>query len=116
MSFSESAEEQHGSIEVRFLYRSSREVLTVQSISEAIQEIKDNTKSNLSCSKIEERGNIVYNSNRNGSIEDWENEWKRQKKVLSVEESPRDCPHGHNNCFDNDLCLPCQMDAAAESV
>ena len=117
MTFSEPAEEQNNSIKVRLLYRSNREVLEVQSISEAIQVIKDkNTKLRLSCSKIEENGDIVFNSDRNGNIEDWENEWKRQKKVLSVEQSPRNCPHGHDNCFDDDLCLPCQMDAAAESA
>lgn len=105
------AEEQHRAIKVRFIWLREKETVEVQSVSEAIETVKSKSD-RPSCSKIILDEEVVYNSNRNGSIGDWEVEWDRAKRAMSVSETAYDCPHGIIGCCEDDLCLDCQMDKA----
>lgn len=65
--------------------------------------------------KIEaEDGEIVFRSD-DMEIGDWENEWKRAKRRLSVDVEERECPYDSAGCIADDLCPQCKMDKIQES-
>lgn len=43
-------------------------------------------------------------------IHDWEVEWKKEKRRLSVNVEAHDCPYDDRACFSDDLCVKCKMD------
>lgn len=106
----EPTEIENTEINVLLFNKSKKEKIPVTSISEAISEIKDQ---DFGTKKIELDGEIVYFSERHGSIERWEKEWKRQKRKMSLTESTRDCPFDVDACYKNDLCIDCKMKEAA---
>jgi len=106
----EPAKIQSTKIKVISIGRTTKKKINVSSIADAIQKIK---QSNYSINKIELNGEIVYFSEKHGEIERWENEWKRQKRKMSLTESTRDCPFDVDACYKNDLCIDCKMKEAA---
>lgn len=60
--------------------------------------------------KIETReGEIVFTSGEM-DIEDWEQEWRREKRRMSVDIEVYDCPHESVGCVAEDLCVQCKID------
>lgn len=65
--------------------------------------------------KIESaEGEIVFRSD-DMDIDDWENEWKRAKRSLSVNVEEWDCPYDNVGCVADDLCVQCKMDSVQDS-
>jgi hypothetical protein len=110
MSDHASAEQTEKKITVRKFRHRSRDITEVASVKEAISEVKREDSSNTR--KISIDGEIVYNSERNGDIETWEREWKRQKRTLSVDVEAHDCPNGTVGCNKDSLCLDCKLEKA----
>jgi hypothetical protein len=113
MSGLQPTETQHRKITVKKFTHSNIKKSEVSSVSEAISEIKSDSNPKVVDSKIILEGEVVYYSDKHGDIENWETEWNRQKRLLSVDESLRDCPHNHTSCYEDDLCMDCQLDKAA---
>lgn len=100
-------------ITVRVFRREKRQILNASSIKDAIEITREEQQNPFTQSvKIELEDDIVYNSEYHGEIETWENEWRRAKRRMSVDEAEYNCPHNTAGCVKNDLCLPCQMDHA----
>ncbi|MEF8800155.1 MAG: hypothetical protein V5A27_12230 [Halapricum sp.] len=75
----------------------------------AVETIKS-VSEQATVAKLEtEDGEIVFRSDEM-SIEDWENEWKRAKRRLSVDVEDRECPYDTVGCISDDRCVQCQMD------
>jgi hypothetical protein len=49
------------------------------------------------------------------SIDDWEVEWRQQKRRLSVETEDHVCSYGNVGCIFDDLCVQCKMGAVQDS-
>ena len=109
----EPAETQKREILVKIFKKHNVEKIKVNSISNAIEKIKENQSPKTVSTKISLDGEIVYFSDRHGDIENWESEWVRQKRVMSLDKSTRDCSYGVEYCYENDLCMQCQIDKAA---
>ncbi|WP_435119609.1 hypothetical protein [Halolamina sp. C58] len=99
------------SIVVKLFRRHSIETESAGSIADAIATVK--AAADLDEAKILQDDEVVYHSERNGPIEDWERAWEREKRRLSAEESAWDCPHGVEHCYEDDRCIDCQIDRAA---
>lgn len=98
------------SIVVKLFRRESVERVDVSSIGDAVATVKAEPAGEA---KILQDDEVVYHSERNGAIEDWERAWEHEKRPLSAEESAWDCPHGVEYCYEDDRCLDCQVDRAA---
>ncbi|WP_251330585.1 hypothetical protein [Haloplanus sp. HW8-1] len=93
----------------------SRERRDCSSYEEAIAIVKDELESGV-VAKIENReGDIVFTS-AEMSIDDWEIEWRQQKRRLSVETEEHVCPYDSVGCVFDDLCVQCKMDKVRDSV
>ncbi|GAA0667358.1 hypothetical protein ACFQDG_17600 [Natronoarchaeum mannanilyticum] len=104
-----------GGITVLTLYETRRESERVASIEDAIDRIENSRSPDAVCEKIVTRDDtVVYDSTRNGSIEDWAAEWRLERKRLSASEDVRACPHESPGCTAEDLCLQCTMDRQIE--
>jgi len=119
----EATQIQERSIKVKRLYTYQRKTISCTSIKEAISEVKEHSEKkptdsgkSPSCQKIILDGEIVYNSNRNGKIEDWEKEWKRQKKVISVDKEAHNCRFDNESCYEDSLCSECKMNRARKGA
>ena len=99
------------SIAVKLFRRHGVETAPAGSITDAIATVK--AADDLDEAKILQNDEVVYHSERNGSIEDWERAWEREKRRLSAEQSAWDCPHGVEHCYEDDRCIDCQIDRAA---
>jgi hypothetical protein len=99
------------SIVVKLFRRHGVEAEAVDSITAAIETVK--AAEDLDEAKILQDDEVVYHSERNGAIEDWERAWEREKRRLSAEASAWDCPHGVEHCYEDDRCIDCQIDRAA---
>lgn len=99
------------SIVVKLFRRHGVERAGVQSIDDAVTTVK--AASDVDEAKILQDDEVVYHSERNGPIEDWERAWEREKRRLSAEASAWDCPHGVEYCYEDDRCIDCQIDRAA---
>lgn len=97
-------------IAVKLFQRQSVETVQVKSIADAISTVKTGTADE---SKILQDDEVVYASDRNGAIEDWERAWEHEKRRLSAEQSAWDCPHDVEYCYEDDRCIDCQIDRAA---
>ena len=97
------------SIVVKLFRRDSVERIDVQSIGDAIATVKAETADEA---KILQNDEVVYASEQNGAIEDWERAWEHEKRRLSAEASAWDCPHGVEYCYEDDRCIDCQIDRA----
>jgi hypothetical protein len=102
------------SIIVEYIYTHNYDRNRVNSISNAIDEIKSKPNTPPHTTKILVDDEVLYFSKRHGEIERWEKEWERQKRKMSLSENTHDCPHGEDACFKNDLCIECKMDKAKE--
>ena len=98
------------SIVVKLFRRHGVESESAASIADAIATVK--AASDLDEAKILQDDEVVYHSERNGSIADWERAWENEKRRLSAEASAWDCPHGVEHCYEDDRCLDCQIDRA----
>jgi hypothetical protein len=75
----------------------------------AIDVVKDELSPGV-VAKIENReGDIVFTS-AEMSIDDWEVEWRQQKRQLSVDTEDHECPYDSVGCVFDDLCVKCKMD------
>ena len=101
-------------ISVKLFRRHGVDTEQADSIGDAIATVK--AASELDEAKILQNDEVVYASERNGTIEDWEREYEREKRRLSAEESAWDCPHGTEFCYADDRCIDCQVDRAAGRV
>jgi hypothetical protein len=106
------------SIKARIFFLRDEETFSLNSVSDAIAKIKEqrDERVGVQSEKILIDGEVVYFSDVHGEIERWENEWKRQKRIMSLEENSHDCPEGNPECYVEDLCMPCQLDKAARGV
>jgi len=86
--------------------------INCSSVSEAIQEVKSHKDPYITSVKIILEDEVVYFSEKHGRIENWELEWERQKRILKEGESDWECPNGIVSCYENDLCLDCQLSKA----
>jgi len=112
---SEPALSEMGGITVLTLYETRRESERVASIEDAIERIADSQDPDAVCEKIVTRDDaVVYDSTRNGSIEDWAAEWRLERERLSASEDVHACPHESPGCTAEDLCLQCTMDRQIE--
>lgn len=102
------------SIVVKLFRRHGVDTDAVGSIADAIEAVK--TATDLDEAKILQNDEVVYASERNGTIEDWEREWEREKRRLAAEASAWDCPHGAEFCYEDDRCMDCQIDRAGDRV
>lgn len=90
-----------------------RDRIPCSSFESAIETVKE-TVDDETVAKIETRdGEIVFDSVEM-DIEDWENEWKRAKRRLSVDVEDYDCPYDSVGCLADDLCVQCKIDAVQE--
>jgi hypothetical protein len=101
-------------ISVKLFRRQGVDTDQVGSIDDAIATVKG--ASDLDEAKILQNDEVVYASERNGTIETWEREYEREKRRLSAEASTWDCPHGAEFCYADDRCIDCQIDRAAGRV
>lgn len=60
--------------------------------------------------KVEDRNGDVVFTSAEMDVEDWEREWESAKRRMGADADGRDCPHGNGHCFEDDLCLECQID------
>lgn len=91
-----------------------RDRVQCTSYPEAISTVKRELSAET-VAKIENReGKIVFSSEEM-DIEDWENEWKRAKRRLSVDVEEHDCPYDTVGCVADDHCVQCQMDIVQRS-
>ena len=87
---------------------------TCSSYEEAIDLVKRHQAS-ATAVKIEDRdGEIVFTSDEM-EIEQWEIQWKHAKRRLSVDVDEYECPYDNVACFEDDLCVQCQMDKVQEN-
>lgn len=87
----------------------SRERVPCSSFEGAIETVKEASGTGAVV-KIEDRdGHIVFDSTAM-DIDDWENEWKRAKRRLSVDVEDYDCPYDSVGCLADDLCVQCKID------
>lgn len=84
-------------VKVLKFYNHRKERENIQSIKAAVQKVKDiqsNKPASLLCTKIVTKDDdVVYNSEQNGDIQEWEAEWWKAKKRLSPTENVHTCPH-----------------------
>ncbi|WP_226040406.1 hypothetical protein [Natrinema sp. DC36] len=110
----EPTEEYDGSIAVHLLNdRSGREEIRCVSYQEAIAVVKANHRSVTVAKIVDRAGDVVFTS-AEMAIDDWETEWERAKRRLSVDVEEYDCPHDNIACFADDLCIDCQIDRVKE--
>ncbi|RBI60025.1 hypothetical protein DMJ13_20285 [halophilic archaeon] len=89
--------------------KQGRQTISCASYPEAIAVVKDKQPA-ATAVKIENRdGEIVFTSDEM-DIHEWEQEWKRAKRRLSVDVEKRECPYDNTACFADDLCVQCQID------
>lgn len=86
-----------------------RDRIRCPSYEEAISVVKDNQHSTTVITIVDRDGDTVFDS-ADMNIDDWEIEWKQQKRRLSVGVEAYDCPYENVACFADDLCAQCQMD------
>ncbi|SEP15991.1 hypothetical protein SAMN04487948_11773 [Halogranum amylolyticum] len=96
-------------ITVLVLHDAERRRIDCMSYEEAISVVKAEQSAD-NVVKIETReGEIVFTSGEM-DIEDWETEWRREKRRLSMDVEVYDCPHESVGCVADDLCVQCKMD------
>jgi hypothetical protein len=103
-------------IRVHILRDDNRERIDVSSVDEAISTVKRSLKNPAVARKIEVDGEILYHSERNGDIKEWERAYKRARTTMGTTESVYECPYDNPGCYENDYCIECQMDRAADSA
>ncbi|WP_238478956.1 hypothetical protein [Natranaeroarchaeum sulfidigenes] len=107
-------EEYDGTVTVRLLDDDEGvDELTCSSFREAIGKIKTHMDA-VTAAKIVDRDDEVVFTSREMNIEDWEREWHRAKRSLSVDIDEHDCPHDNVACFADDRCVECRMDRVQE--
>lgn len=107
----EPTEEYDGSITVHVLDDDGdRERVRCASYEDAIDVVKDE-RSVATVVKIEDRDGEVVFTSAEMDIDEWEREWQRAKRGLSVEVDERECPYGSVSCFPDERCVQCTMDA-----
>jgi len=87
-----------------------RDRVTCSSFREAINVVKDTVDAET-VAKIENREGVIVFDSQEADIENWENEWERAKRRLSVDVEEYDCPYDNVGCVADDLCVQCKMDA-----
>lgn len=107
-------EEYDGSVTVRLLDdEAGTEEIRCSSYEKAITAVKENRHSVTVAKIVDQDGDVVFTSS-DMNIEDWEAEWKRAKRQLSVDVEEHDCPYDDVSCFSDDLCVQCKMDKVQE--
>lgn len=103
-------EEYDGTITVHVLMdKEERERIRCSSYEEAIETVKRKEES-ATVTKIEDRDERIVFASDEMDIRDWEVEWKKAKRRLSVNVEAHDCPYDNKACFSDDLCVRCKMD------
>lgn len=86
-----------------------RERRDCSSYDEAIAAVKEILEPGV-VAKIEARDGEVVFTSAEMSIDDWEVEWRQQKRHLSVDVPDHECPYGSVGCVFDDRCVQCKMD------
>lgn len=103
-------EEYDGTITVRLLSDGGGpEDIPCSSYTEAIRVVREAHESVPAAKIIDRDGDVVFTSGEM-DIDDWEVEWKRAKRRLSVDIEAYDCPYDGVACFADDRCVQCTMD------
>ncbi|ELY77962.1 hypothetical protein [Natrinema gari] len=106
----EPTEEYDGSIVVRLLDdQAGREEIRCPSYEDAIAVVKETHRSVTAAKILDRDGAVVFTSSEM-DIDDWETEWERAKRRLSVDVDEYECPYDDIACFADDLCVRCQID------
>lgn len=72
---------EEGGVRVVKLYETNREVELVPSLEAAIEAVEGSRTSRAICEEIVTRdGEVIYNSDRNSSIEEWKSAWLPEAK------------------------------------
>lgn len=106
----EPSEEYDGSITVQVLKDKERpERIRCSSYEEAIETVKKKEESATVTKIVNRDSQVVFKSDKM-DIHDWEVEWKREKRRLTVNVEAHDCPYDNKACFSDDFCVKCKMD------
>lgn len=106
----EPSEEYDGTITVHVLHdKAEDERIQCSSYEEAIETVKREAES-ATVTKIEDRDDRIVFTSDEMDIQDWEIEWRREKRRLTVNVEVHDCPYDDKACFADDLCVQCKMD------
>lgn len=104
--------ETEGGVTVVKLYETDRETERVATIEDAIDRVKAVRSTDTICEKIVTRDDeVVYSSDRHGTIEDWEAQWNLERRALSSSgDVGHRCPYRNAGCVEDELCVKCKMD------
>jgi len=91
----------------------ARERVTVGSYEAAVATV-EKRRGDATAVKIETRDGEVVFSTADGSVEAWERAFETARRRLSVDVEDHDCPHDNHDCFPDDPCVDCQIDAVRE--
>jgi len=91
-----------------------RERIACTSFKEAVSLVKERNDPETTV-KIENRNGEILFTSLEMNIEDWENEWERAKRRLSVDVEDYECPYDSVGCVADDLCVQCKMDKVQDS-
>ena len=106
----EPTERYDGSITVRtFDDDGGRERIRCASHEAAIEVAREARGSSEIVEIVDSDGDVVFDSAEMG-LDEWEVEWNRAKRRLSVDVEPWDCPYDDRACFADDPCVQCQID------
>lgn len=106
----EPTEEYDGAVTVRtFDDDGGREQIRCRSYEDAIDVAKEARTSSDVVEIVGSDGDLVFDS-AEMKLEDWEVEWKNEKRRLAVDVERHECPYDNRACFADDLCVRCQID------
>lgn len=106
----EPTEEYDGSVTVRlFDDDGGRDSVRCPSYEEAVEVAETERETSDVVEIVDRDGDVVFDSS-DMEIENWEVEWRRARRRLSVDVEEYDCPYDDRACFADDLCVRCQID------
>lgn len=112
----EPTETYDGRITVQLLNDTAdNEAISCSSYEDAIDVVKENQHAVTAAKIVSSNGNVVFSS-ADAEIDVWESIWRNEKRRLSVEIEEHDCPYDSLSCFNDDLCVECQMDHTRDGV
>jgi hypothetical protein len=93
----------------------ARERHDVHSYEAAIELVKERAGPETVCKIEGHEGQVVFDS-QELAIENWEKEWRREKRRLSVDVDEHECPYDAVGCVADDLCVQCKMDRQQQRI
>lgn len=88
----------------------SRETVSVPDYETAIVAVRERSPS-ATAVKIESRDDEVVFTSTDMDIDVWEQEFENALRRQEAAQTDHECPHENVNCFPDDPCVDCQIDA-----